>query len=132
MCISKRFQSTGATGGHGMQEVDVLKRRMIEEKLESEGSESKILCGNGCEFTLLGQQIPLREQIILGDFIQANNLCPFCGTVNGRIDFEFCAKNQDKLLPVSFEMNDKVYDTMYKPRGYKFLPPEMIEDAESE
>jgi len=130
MCISKRFQSTGATGGHGMQEVDVLKRRMIEEKFEQESCESKILCGNGCEFTLLGEKIPLREQIILGDYIHANNLCPFCRTINGRIDFKFSVENQNKMRAVSFEMNDKVYDTMYKPTGYKFLPPQMAEDAE--
>lgn len=130
MCISKRFQSNGSTGGHGMQEVDVLKRRMIEEKFEEESSDSKVLCGSGCEFTILGENIPLREKIILGDFINANNLCPFCKTVNGRQDFAFATKHQNKLLAVSFEMNDKVYDAMYKPSGYKFLPADIAEDTE--
>jgi len=39
MCISKRFNNTGKSGNHGMQEVDLLKRRMIEDKLEEEKSQ---------------------------------------------------------------------------------------------
>ena len=49
MCISKRFQNTGKTGNHGMQEVDVLKRRMMEEKFEQESTGATVTCGNGCE-----------------------------------------------------------------------------------
>ena len=129
MCISKRFHSTGATGGHGMQEVDVLRRRMIEEKYEEETSGGAILCGNGCQFTIIGESLTTRESIILGDHIHDNNLCPFCKTKNGTIDFKYCVENQDKMQPFSFEMDGERYDTMYKPEGYKFLPP-LEEDEE--
>ena len=130
MCISKRFANTGKTGNHGMQEIDVLKRRMIEEKFDQESSDTFILCGNGCEFTLLGESIPLRESIILGDYIHANNLCPFCRTTNGTIDFKYCVENQNTLREYCFTMNDKEYRTMYKPQGYKFLPADMLDDQE--
>ncbi len=130
MCISKRFQNTGATGGHGMQEIDVLQRRMIEDKFDQESTKSKVICGNGCEFTILGEKIPLRESLILGDFIHANNLCPFCRTVNGKQDFKFAVENHNTMRAYSFTMNDKKYDTMYKPAGYKFLPADMAEDME--
>jgi len=134
MCISKRFANTGKTGNHGMQEVDVLHRRMIEDKYDQESNDMTILCHAGCEFTLLGEEIPLREALILGKYIRANNLCPFCRTsdFNGvnRIDFEFCAKNQELLQAFTFSMEDKKYETMYKPAGYKFLPADMAEDKE--
>jgi len=130
MCISKRFQSTGATGGHGMQEIDVLKRRMLEDKFDQESSEMSCICGNGCEFTILGDAIPLREALILGDYIHANNLCPFCKTKEGSINFEYCVENHNKMQPYSFVMNDKRYDTMYKPAGYKFLPPSELDEQE--
>jgi len=122
MCISKRFQNSGKTGNHGMQEIDVLKRRMLEDKYDQESSAMSCTCGNGCEFTILGDEIPLREALILGDFINANNLCPFCKTVDGSINFEYCVENQNKMQPYNFIMNDKRYDTMFKPAGYKFLP----------
>ena len=130
MCISKRFQNNGSTGNHDMQEVDMLKRKMIEDKFDQESSEMSAICGNGCEFTILGDKIPLREALILGDFIQANNLCPFCKTKNGKVDFKFGVDNHYKLIQFSFTMNDKTYQTMYKPSGYKFLPADMIDDQE--
>jgi len=112
MCISKRFQNTGATGGHGMQEIDVLQRRMIEDKFDQEGSDTKVLCGNGCEFTVLGNGISLRTSLILGDYIKANNLCPFCRTTNGKQDFKFCVENQNKMREFCFTMNDHDYRVM--------------------
>jgi len=130
MCISKRFKSTGATGGHGMQEIDVLQRRMIEEKFDQESCKTRVSCGNGCEFTLLGDDLTLRESLILGDHIQDNNLCPFCRTTNGKINFQFCVENHNKLKAFSFVMDGVRYDTMYKPTSYKFLPADMAEDNE--
>ena len=130
MCISKRFANTGSTGNHGMQEVDVLKRRMIEDKFEQEKSEVFTLCGNGHEFTLLGEQIPLREALILGDFINENNLCPFCMKKKGMINFQYCVDNQEIIQEFKFTMNDKTYLTMYKPDDYRFLPAEILEDTE--
>jgi len=130
MCISKRFANTGKTGNHGMQEIDVLKRKMIEDKFEQESNDTFILCGNGCEFTLLGEAIPLREAIILGDYIHANNLCPFCRKTDGKINIEYCVKNQNILREYCFTMNDKEYHTMYKPSGYKFLPTDILDDQE--
>lgn len=113
-----------------MQEVDVLKRRMMEEKFEQESTGATVTCGNGCEFTVLEENISLRERLILGDYIHANNLCPFCRTENGRVDFQFCVENQHKMIAVEFQMNDKLYKTIYKPSGYKFLPPQIAEDNE--
>ena len=103
---------------------------MIEDKFDQESSEMSCICGNGCEFTILGESIPLREALILGDFIHANNLCPFCQTTNGKQNFEFCAENHNLLKQFSFTMNDKTYQTMYKPSGYRFLPADEIDDQE--
>jgi len=129
MTISKRTNNTGSTGNHGMQEVDMLKRKMIEEKLKEEGSNMSCGCGNGCEFTILSdEKISLREALVLGDHIKDNNLCPFCQTKNGKINFQFCAENQNKIQEFSFEMNDKVYRTIYKPQGYRFFPVDEMDD----
>jgi len=128
MCISKRFSNTGKTGNHGMQEIDILKRKMIEDKFEQENNEQFILCGTGCEFTLLGDKIPLREAIILGDYIRANNLCPFCRVTNGKQNFKFCMENQNDMQEFSFIMGDTKYYTIFKPQGYTFLPPDENND----
>ena len=128
MCISKRFNNTGKSGNHGMQEVDLLKRRMIEDKLEEEKSQIVVSCVNGCDYTLLGEKIPLREAMLLEDHIQKNHLCPFCRTSNGSINFQYCAENQHHLREYSFVLGDKKYYTIYTPRGYRFLPPEEDND----
>jgi len=130
MAISKKVTNNGSTGNHGMQEINVLQRRMIEDKFDQESCESTVICHNGCEFTLLGEQISDREQILLGRHIHKNNLCPFCKTINGKINLEYCVENQNKMSEYVFEMDDVEYRTMYKPQGYKFLPAEMIEDDE--
>lgn len=130
MSISKRFQTTGAVGGHGMQEIDV-NRVLLEEKYHEEAEKDcKIICGNGCgEFTVLGEKLSIREQILLGDHIHATGQCPFCSKdENGKIDFEYCVQNQSKMTRVTFTMNDQRYDTIYKPEGYKFLPPQEKEE----
>ena len=108
-----------------MQIIDTdFKRRMIEEKFEQESCNSSILCGNGCEFTTLGDTpLTLRQSILLGRHIRKSNQCPFCKTNNGTVDFQYCVENQDKMQPFSFVMDGERYDTMYKPQGYKFLPP---------
>jgi len=121
--LSKRFQNTGSTGNHGMQEIDVLKRQMLEDKYDQESSDIVCGCGNGCDFTILGEKISLREALMLGDFIQKNNLCPFCRTTNGKMNFKFCVENQNVMQEFKFEMNGKTYNTIYKPQGYRFLPP---------
>ena len=125
MAILKNVCNTGATGGHGMQNVDMLKRRLIEEKFNTESQSSHVLCGNGCEFTIVGEILSLKECYKLSDYIKKNNLCPFCGkNHNGKIDLEFGVKNQWKMIEVSFEMEDRQYNTIYKPQGYRFLLPE--------
>jgi len=123
MCISKRFQNKGATGNHGMQEIDVLKRRMLEDKFLEETTELTCHCGNGCEFTIIGEKITEKEAALLSVEIQVENLCPFCKTKNGKIDIDFCKKHQNNMQEFSFQMKDKVYRTIYKPSGYRFLPP---------
>ena len=123
MAISKRFHRSGKTSNHGMQIVDTdFKRRMLEEKFEQETS-SGILCGNGCEFSIIGEALTTQESIKLGEYIHDNNLCPFCKKKNGKIDFQYCVENQDKMQQFMFVMDDKRYDVMYKPEGYRFLPP---------
>ena len=129
MAILKQSHNTGSTGGHGMQEMDVFKRRMLEEKYDIENSSLSCSCGNGCEFTILGDRISFREAILLGRHIRKNNLCPFCKTENGKINFQYSVENQNKMQEYSFEKDGKVFNTIYKPLGYKFLPPE-IEDSE--
>lgn len=131
MAISKRTNNTGASGGNGMQEIDILKRRMIEDKFHEEKSLNTCHCGNGCEFTILGEKISRKEETLLSIHIRQNNLCPFCRkNEEGKIDFEFCAKNQEKLGEYNFTLGEKTYNTIYKPRGYRFLPPEEIEEQE--
>ena len=130
MCISKRFQNSGKSGNHGMQEIDVLKRRMLEDKYDQESSEISCSCNNGCDFTILGDKIPLREAMMLSDHIQANNQCPFCRTTDGKINFKYCVENQNTIREYTFTMGDKTYNTMYKPSGYKFLPPSESDDQE--
>lgn len=130
MCISKRFSNNGATGNHGMQEIDVLKRRMLEDKYQEETSELTCHCGNGCEFTILGEEISEKEAALLSIEIEIENLCPFCKTKNGKINFEYCANNQNKMSEHTFHLDDKVYRTIYKPSGYRFLPPSEIDEQE--
>ena len=128
MAISKQSHNTGATGGHGMQEIDTFKRRMLEEKFDVESSEVTCSCGNGCEFTILGERISFREAILLGRYIRKNNLCPFCRTKDGRMNFEYAVNNQDAMQIVTFEKDDRIFNTIYKPQGYRFLPPEINEE----
>ena len=128
MAISKQSHNSGATGGHGMHEINVFKRRMLEEKFDVESSTVTCTCGNGCEFTILGERISYREAILLGRYIRKNNLCPFCKTVNGRVDFQYALDFQDKMKEFTFEKDGKIFNTIYKPQGYNFLPPEINEE----
>ena len=133
MAIVKQVHNTGSSGGHGMQEIDILKRRMIEDKYNEEKTINQCHCGNGCEFTILGEKISRREETLLSKHIRDNNLCPFCQKSDngkGSIDFQFCVENQNKLTECSFQMEGKVYQTIYKPSGYRFLPPLESEDQE--
>ena len=131
MAISKQVHNTGRTGGHGMQEIDTLKRRLLEDKFIEEKTLNSCHCGNGCEFTILGDKISRKEETLLSIHIRQNNLCPFCKlTEQGSIDFAFAAENQNKLGEYKFQKDNKVYQTMYKPSGYRFLPPEENEDQE--
>ena len=129
MCISKRFQNNGSTGNHGMQEVDVLKRRMLEDKFAEETTELTCHCGNGCEFTILREELTEKEAALISLKINLDKLCPFCRTKNGQIDFEFCSKHQNHMKEFTFTINGKQIPTMYKPAGYKFLPP-LLEDED--
>ena len=123
MAISKQVHNSGCSGGHGMQEIDVLKRRMLEDKFQEEKTENKCYCGNGHEFALLGEIIPRREETLLSMLVRQNNLCPFCHKTDGSINFQYCADNQNKMMEYAFEMDGKTYNTIYKPSGYRFLPP---------
>jgi len=131
MAISKRSNNSGATGGNGMQEIDILKRRMLEDKFHEEKSENTCHCGNGCDFTILGEKISRKEGTLLSIHIRQNNLCPFCRKdSNGKINLQFCVENQEKLGEYKFTLGEKTYQTIYKPRGYKFLPPDEIDEQE--
>jgi hypothetical protein len=131
MAISKQVHNTGGSGGHGMQEIDTLKRRLLEDKYQEEKTINKCSCVNGCEFTIIGDIISRKEETLLSIHIRQNNLCPFCRkTEQGSIDFSFCAENQNKLGEYKFLKDDKVYQTIYKPSGYRFLPAEENEDQE--
>lgn len=123
MAISKQVHNSGCSGGHGMQEIDVLKRRMLEDKFQEEKNENKCYCGNGHEFVLIGEIIPRREEALLSMHVRQNNLCPFCHKIDGSINFKFCTDNQNNMGEYAFEMDGKTYNTIYKPSGYKFLPP---------
>ena len=131
MTISKRVHNTGASGSHGMQEIDVLKRRMLEDKFNEEKTSNTCHCGNGCVFTILGETISRIEEVKLSQHIRKTNACPFCKkNEQGSIDFAYCTENQNKLIEVNFTMDDKVYQTIYKPSGYRFLPAEVIDEQE--
>lgn len=131
MAISKQVHNSGGSGGHGMQEIDILKRRMIEDKFQEEKTINKCNCGNGCEYTIIGEKISRKEETLLSIHIRQNNLCPFCRkTEQGSIDFSFCAENQNKLIEYSFQREGKIYQTIYKPSGYRFLPADESEDQE--
>jgi hypothetical protein len=129
MAITKQVHNTGSTGGHGMQEIDVLKRRMLEDKYQEEKSTNRCHCGNGHTFDILGEVITRREETLLSNHIRMNNLCPFCHRDNkGSINFQYCVENQNKLMEYCFERDGKSYHTIHKPSGYKFLPPDDIDE----
>jgi len=132
--ICKKFSNTGLTG-HAMQEVDMLKRRLIEEKLNAEKIDLSVCCGNGCEFIILGdeERMTVRDSFILSKHVRENNLCPFCKKdEHGRQNFEYAVENQNKMFVVKFEILGQAITTMYKPNNYRFLPPELTDGTEKE
>ena len=120
--ITKRSSRMGQTSNHGMSEIDVTKRRLMEDKFETEATKISASCGNGCLFHFINEEVTLRDSILLTDHIRINNLCPFCKVTDGTENFRFCAKNQNKLMEVDFIMDGITYKTIYKPDHYSFLP----------
>ena len=127
MPISKKFNNTGKSGNHGMQDIDYTKRILTEDKLIEENTKLFASCSNGHTFIILGES-SLKESFLLSDKIAKEHLCPFCKTikVNGinSINFKFCVDNESSLMEISFNLNGKKINTIYKPDGYVFIPRE--------